>query len=79
MVKTIQPMVQTHGGEGQPRHCTLRAAVGHLQRTEMGRSASLRQQSRLNNDFWRPTTTSLAVLAKGIRAGLCQSALLDGV
>ena len=33
--ETIQPMVGTHGGDGQPPHRTLRDAVGHLQGTSM--------------------------------------------
>jgi DNA (cytosine-5)-methyltransferase 1 len=33
--ETIEPMVPTHGGDGQPRHFTLRDAVGHLQGTTM--------------------------------------------
>jgi DNA (cytosine-5)-methyltransferase 1 len=33
--ETIEPMIPTHGGEGQPRHATLRDALGHLQGTAM--------------------------------------------
>jgi DNA (cytosine-5)-methyltransferase 1 len=33
--ETIEPMVLTHGGDDQPRHLTLRDAVGHLQGTVM--------------------------------------------
>jgi DNA (cytosine-5)-methyltransferase 1 len=33
--ETIPPMVPSHGGEGQSRHCTLRDVIGHLQGTAM--------------------------------------------
>jgi DNA (cytosine-5)-methyltransferase 1 len=33
--ETIPPMVQTHGGVGQPHHATLRHAIQHLQGTSM--------------------------------------------
>jgi DNA (cytosine-5)-methyltransferase 1 len=33
--ETIEPMMATHGGDGQPRHLTLRDAIGHLQGTAM--------------------------------------------
>jgi DNA (cytosine-5)-methyltransferase 1 len=29
--ETVEPMVGTHGGDGQPRHATLRDAIEHLQ------------------------------------------------
>jgi DNA (cytosine-5)-methyltransferase 1 len=31
----VEPMATTHGGEGQPRHATLRDAIQHLQGTTM--------------------------------------------
>jgi site-specific DNA-cytosine methylase len=33
--ETVEPMTATHGGEGQPRHVTLRDAIAHLQGTVM--------------------------------------------